>query len=130
MIVGVDVTHVDRLRSLMTRYPAAERRFFTERERIHCHNHPDPVMHFAGTLAAKEAVVKTLRLGRIAAWARKIEIVRDSSGAPAAFVTNGSTSETLAVSISHDAGIAIAVAVSPGPHLTVFADSACGSDFP
>lgn len=130
MIVGVDMTHVQRLRSLIARYPAMETRFFTERERKHCHRHSDPVLHLAGTFAAKEAVVKTLGLGHVVAWARRIEIVRDVSGAPTALVTNGSVPDKLAVSISHDADIAIAVAISTGPRLTTLAEGACGSDFP
>lgn len=138
MMVGIDVTHIERIRSLMTRYPDAETRFFTARERLHCRSHTDPMVHFAGTFAAKEAVIKTLRLGRAVAWARRIEIVRDETGAPTARVLDAGFSDGIMLSISHDENVAIAVAVSPRSDttapwrssLTVFGEACCGSDFP
>lgn len=130
MMVGIDVTHVDRMRRLIARYPAAEDRFFTEGEREHCRSHSDPAVHFAGTFAAKEAVIKTLELGRAAAWARRVEIVRQASGAPIALVMKDGRPQKLAISISHDGNLAIAVAVAPPSHLSPFAEADCGSDFP
>jgi holo-[acyl-carrier protein] synthase len=115
VIVGVDVTHVERIRSLFDRYPHAEMRFFTESERSHCHGHSDPMIHFAGTFAAKEAVIKTLRLGRAAAWARRVEVLRDEVGAPTARVRDGRFPGEIMVSISHDGSVAIAVAIAPQP---------------
>lgn len=113
MIVGVDVTQVERIRSLLDRYPRAEMRFFTESERSHCRSHSDPVIHFAGTFAAKEAVIKTLRLGRAAAWARRVEVIRDEAGAPTARVRDERFPGDIMLSISHDGSVAIAVAVAP-----------------
>jgi holo-[acyl-carrier protein] synthase len=109
-MIGIDVAQVGRLRELLDRYPAAEARFFTHAERNHCHAHGDPAVHFAGTLAAKEAVVKALGLGPVAAWARRIEITRDRSGAPSVIV--GGHASDIALSISHDGDVAVAVAVA------------------
>lgn len=113
MIVGVDVTQIERIRSLLDRYPRAEMRFFTESERSHCRSHSDPVVHFAGTFAAKEAVIKTLRLGRAAAWVRRIEVLRDAAGAPTARVRDARFPGEIMLSISHDGSVAIAVAIAP-----------------
>ena len=110
-MVGIDITSVPRFRSVMARYPAAEERFFTDAERLHCLSRPDPVVHFAGTFAAKEAVVKALGLGPIRSWARRIEITRDDGGAPSARVLDPSRDEPVTLSISHDANAAVAVAI-------------------
>ena len=108
-MIGIDVANIGRMRALLTRFPNAEQRFFTRPEIDHCRSHTDPATHFAGTFAAKEAVVKAARLGHIAAWARRIEITRDGMGAPAARIEGRTT--TVALSISHEADTAIAVAV-------------------
>lgn len=112
-MVGIDIASVVRMRKLLARYPRAEERFFTAAERTHCRSFTDPPRHFAGTFAAKEAVVKALRLGHIGAWIRLIEITRDPSGAPTATVRG--RRHPVAVSISHEVDTAIAVAVAlPG----------------
>ncbi len=108
-VIGIDVVDIERLRTALARTPALRRRLFTPGELSYCEARPDPVVHLAGTLAAKEAVIKALRLGPLAAWARRIEVTRAPSGAPSARVDGlGSC----AVSISHDAGVAVAVAVA------------------
>ena len=115
MTVGIDITSVSRFRAVLARFPAAEERFFSRTERHHCRSHPDPVIHFAGTFAAKEAVVKALGLGPIRAWARKIEITRDGSGAPTARVLDAGLEEPVTLSISHDADVAVAIAIRTAP---------------
>jgi holo-[acyl-carrier protein] synthase len=108
-VIGIDVVDVARLERLLSRSPAVRRRLFTSREISYCTSTPDPVVRFAGTLAAKEAVIKALGLGPLVAWARRIEIVR-RRGAPIARVAEMGEVE---VSISHDGGVAAAVAISP-----------------
>jgi holo-[acyl-carrier protein] synthase len=108
-MIGIDIAGVGRMRALLDRFPRATERFFTEEERRHCLGHSDPATRFAGTFAAKEAVVKALRLGPIAAWTKRIEITRDRLGAPSVTVDGAPTDVVL--SISHDAGLAIAVAI-------------------
>ena len=114
MMIGIDVVDVERLRSAMERSPRLEDRLFTKDERSYCHAAADPARSFAGTLAAKEAVIKALRLGPLVAWSSRIDIVRMPQGVPHASVRDGHLSNReIPISISHDGGVAVAVALSP-----------------
>ena len=113
-MLGVDVVDVARFRAVLRRTPAIEVRIFTEPERDHCHASADPELHLAGTLAAKEAVIKALRLGTLAAWGARVEIRRAPDGAPYALVAG----REVAVSISHDGPVAVAVALASPPRRT------------
>jgi holo-[acyl-carrier protein] synthase len=106
-LLGIDVVDVERFRAALAGANALEARLFTTLEREHCHAFTDPVIHLAGTLAAKEAVIKALRLGPLVAWSRRIEIRRAADGSPRAFVGD----REIPVSISHDGPIAVAVAL-------------------
>jgi phosphopantetheine--protein transferase-like protein len=106
-LVGVDVVDIERLRAVLVRAPRIEMRLFSEAERAYCRSHVDPVVSFAGTLAAKEAVIKALELGSLAGCARRVEITRSPSGAPRASVQG----HDVHVSISHDGPVAIAAAL-------------------
>jgi holo-[acyl-carrier protein] synthase len=110
-VIGVDVVDIERLRAVLERRPRMEERLFTPAERAYCSGRVNPVEHLAGTLAAKEAVIKALRLGSLAAWGARIEVVRAASGEPRALVGG----RTVAVSISHDGPVAVAVALAPPP---------------
>lgn len=107
MSIGVDVVDVERFRTLVRRTPGLEGRFFTSSERHYCRNQADPPVRFAGTFAAKEAVMKVLNLTPAPAWARRIEILRASDGSPVARVDG----RRVVVSVSHDGGIAVAAAM-------------------
>ena len=110
-MIGIDAVDIERLRALLERMPDAEARLFTDAERSYCHAHADPALRFAGTLAAKEAVIKAASLGPLVSWCRRIEIDRGPNGAPAVKVA-GITDPELSVSISHDGGLAVAVAMT------------------
>lgn len=110
-MIGVDVVDIERLRAKLAATPRLVERLFSEAERSYCLQAADPVVHFAGTLAAKEAVIKALDLGPLGAWARRIEITRAESGAPKATVSRGDEEQPVHVSISHDGGVAVAVAL-------------------
>ena len=107
-MLGIDVVDLARFRAAIARTPALEERLFTAAERAHCGALADPVLHLAGTLAAKEAVIKALRLGSLAAWARRVEILRGPDGSPFARVGE----REVTVSISHDGPVAVAVALA------------------
>jgi holo-[acyl-carrier protein] synthase len=109
-LLGIDVVDIERLRASLERSPRLERRLFTDLELAYCRGTADPVVSFAGTLAAKEAVIKALRLGPLVAWALRVEISRADSGAPSASVQLGTASPAIEVSIAHDAGVAVAAA--------------------
>jgi holo-[acyl-carrier protein] synthase len=112
-MIGIDAVDIEHLRGVMERSEGTERRLFTSGERTYCHSRVDPVTHFAGTLAAKEAVIKAARLGPLLAWGRRIEVRRDDSGAPRVTIT-GIPFRRFAISISHDGPVAVAVAVARG----------------
>lgn len=92
---------------------------------------PPRVAHLAGLFAAKEAVMKALGSG----WAEgigfhQIEIVRAPSGAPSARLSGRARERAAAMgvarlhlSVTHDRGVAAAVAVLEGPG-TASAESA------
>lgn len=107
-MIGIDVVDVERFRATLERSPGLPGRLFTDDERAYCLAGADPVVHMAGTLAAKEAVIKALSLGNLAAWARRVEVTREASGAPSVKVIG--RRETVGISITHDGGYAAAVA--------------------
>lgn len=109
-MIGIDVVDIARLRTALARSPRLEDKLFTKTERIYCRRQTDPVVHLAGTLAAKEAVIKALDLGPLAAWSGRIEIERGESGVPVGSVP--SKDARIPVSISHDGPVAVAVALS------------------
>jgi holo-[acyl-carrier protein] synthase len=106
MNVGVDVVDVERFRTVLERTPRFARRYFTEAELQHCSASRDPVLRLAGTLAAKEATMKVMNLTPAPAWARRIEIRRGINGSPTSTVHG----QEVSISISHDGGVAVAVA--------------------
>ncbi len=112
-MLGIDVVDIGRLEALLERAPGVERRLFTKREREYCAARSNPGVHLAGTLAAKEAVMKALRLGPLVAWASRIEVERDGAGAPRVRLKGGLPEEHVAVSISHDGPVAVAIALRP-----------------
>jgi holo-[acyl-carrier protein] synthase len=120
--VGIDIVDVERLRARLERrgQPLYDRLFTpgelalcagaAPRHRANC---------LAGRVAAKEAVRKTLGgLGQGCGW-RDVEIGRDASGAPVPRLT-GRAAEAfeqamfteLHLSITHEAGVAVAIAVA------------------
>ena len=109
MSLGIDVVEVERFSALLARSPRFAERFFTDDERAHCGGSP---VRLAGTFAAKEAVMKAAGLTPAPAWARRIQVGRDADGRPEARVGG----RTIAVSISHDGPVAVAVALAiPNP---------------
>jgi phosphopantetheine--protein transferase-like protein len=109
-VIGIDAVDIERLRYLFRRSRAVEFRLFTPEERRYCNSRVDPVMHFAGTLAVKEAVIKAARLGPLVAWSRRIEVEREPSGIPRARI-HGIDHGPIDISISHDGSMAVAIAV-------------------
>ena len=109
LVVGVDVTSIDRIAAAMRRHPRFAERIFTEAERRRAGSKPE---RFASRWAAKEAVMKWYGGAglRIPPY-RAIEVVNRRGGAPEVRV-HGQPTE-IAISMTHDAGMAIAVAAAP-----------------
>lgn len=109
MSLGIDVVDLHRFERTVRRTPGIRTRFFTPGELAYCEGSGDSLVHLAATLAAKEAVMKVRDLVPAAAWMKRIEIVRRTSGAPVAVVR----AEQVPVSISHDGNVVVAVATEP-----------------
>jgi hydroxyethylthiazole kinase-like uncharacterized protein yjeF len=108
MVVGVDVTVVDRIASLLERNPRFAQRIYTEGERRISAGKPE---RWASRWAAKEAVRKLCSSQGDAMPAyRDIEVVRSRGGPPRVHIRGEET--PIALSLTHDGGLAIAVAIS------------------
>lgn len=116
MIVGIGTDLVDmaRFERAIESTPRLVTRLFTEAERS------GPARTLAGRFAAKEAFIKAMGGPRGLRW-QEVEITKDASGKPGIALT-GVTASTAAeagitnlhLSISHDAGLAMAFVVAEG----------------
>ena len=113
--LGIDIIRIDRIRGTLARFGARfSRRVLTPAEQRYVRDRPGTM---AGRWAAKEAVSKVLGLGvRGIGW-REIEIERLPTGQPAVRLHGRATlradqlgMERIAVSISHEADYAVAIA--------------------
>lgn len=77
--VGIDVVDVARFRRALERHPRIVERLFTDEERRDARARPE---RLAARFAAKEAVMKTMRVGVGSAPWRSIEVTLDDAGAP------------------------------------------------
>jgi holo-[acyl-carrier protein] synthase len=110
--IGVDVADVARLQEALQRTPALATRLFADSERDR------PVRSLAGYFAAKEAVAKALGGPSGLRWL-DVVVTHDALGKPELEVT-GTVAAAAAVlgitdwhvSISHDAGICVAMVVA------------------
>jgi len=121
--IGIDLALIPRLRQMVERWD--ERfllRVFTEEEIAYCRRRRDPIPHLAARFAAKEATLKALGTG-LAMGVRWREMeVRRGRGQPPRLSLSGRTAELgeargvrrLHVSLSHDAGLAVAQVLAEG----------------
>lgn len=118
--LGLDVVRIQRLEEAFER--RGERfldRVFTPAERAYCERRKARFASYAGRFAVKEAAMKLLGTGwsRGVRW-RDLEVLRDP-GRPPRLVLHGRSAAIAAeqgiarihVAITHDAGIASAVAI-------------------
>jgi holo-[acyl-carrier protein] synthase len=112
--VGVDVVDIARFEASLERTPALKDRLFTPTERSL------PIASLAARFAAKEALAKCLGAPNGLEW-HDAEIVTDESGRPGLNVTGSVAAAAAAtgvtcwhVSLSHDAGQAVAFVVAEG----------------
>jgi holo-[acyl-carrier protein] synthase len=113
--LGIDIIRVGRIRDTLAKFGERfSRRVLTDTERRYVRDRPET---FAGRWAAKEAVSKVLGLGvRGIGW-RDIEIERLPTGQPAVRLHGRAARRAeqlgmgrIAVSISHEADYAVAIA--------------------
>ena len=114
--LGLDATDIPRIASTMDRFgDRFLRRIFTEGEIAYCLRRREPVIHFAGRFAAKEAAMKALGTGHTqqVLW-RDVEVVRHGGpprlefhgGAARRFEKIGAGSSLL--TITHSDALALA----------------------
>lgn len=82
--IGTDIIEIKRIReSIHRRGDAFIHKIFTLDERKYCQTYKDPIPHYAGRFAAKEAIAKALGLGIGKKLGfQDINIKKDSSGKP------------------------------------------------
>jgi holo-[acyl-carrier protein] synthase len=117
--IGIDVVEVRRMARALERTAGFADRCFTAGEQGTCRARPDPAASFAARFAAKEAVLKALGLGLFAVPLGEIEVVGGGDEPPSLRLSGRAAGEASAagvgrwlLSVSHDGGVAAAVAVA------------------
>ena len=116
--IGVDLCDVGRMRASLARTPTLAERLFTADERAYCEQRRDPAERYAARFAAKEAIAKALGAPGGMSW--QDATVRRVVGGPPEVELRGTVlarARELGIdrwhlSISHDAGIASAMAIA------------------
>ncbi len=110
--IGVDVVDLARFERALSRTPRLRERLFAENER------DLPLRSLAGRFAAKEALMKALGATDGVGW-HDMRVVPDTEGNPdlvvsgrAAEIVSARGIASLHLSMSHDAGVAIAFVVA------------------
>lgn len=112
--IGVDLVDIGRFEETLRRTPALADRLFAESER------DLPPRSLAASFAAKEAVAKALGAPPGLSWT-DVEVIRDARGCPRLEI-RGTVADAARqrgirrwhVSLSHDAGMSIAMVVAEG----------------
>lgn len=111
--IGVDVLGIERMATAIRRSgDGFLQKSFTAAEIAYCAGSPD---RLAGRWAAKEAVIKCFDGTTICFPRRRIEVLPAESGAPRVLLHGDARGATVQVSITHQAGVAIASAVLEMP---------------
>lgn len=119
--IGIDVVDLARFADLKERQPRFLDRILTPAEQVRADGSGQTLASLAARFAAKEALVKALG-GRSALTWHDCQVLSTDTGAPQMHLT-GSVADAVAaagastwhVSLSHDAGIAMAIVILEGP---------------
>lgn len=121
--LGIDLIRIDRVRKTLERFGNRFlKRIFTEGEIAYCLQKADPSPSLAVRFAAKEAAMKALGTGvSRGVYFRHVEVGRAPGEPPRILFHEGAgrRAETIGVvrsslSLTHDAGVAVAVVVLEG----------------
>ncbi|EPR76484.1 Holo-[acyl-carrier protein] synthase [Leifsonia rubra CMS 76R] len=119
--IGVDVVDIARFERALQRTPTLTARLFAESEQLK-EGAPRPLRSLAGRFAAKEALIKALGDSTGVTW-HDMRVVTDSRGNPSFELLNATRSiadrrgiTSVHLSLSHDAGIAIAYVIAEAHH--------------
>ena len=117
--IGVDVVDLARFEHALSRTPALKARLFAEAE-LSVGERVLPLRSLAGRFAAKEALIKALGESTGIKW-HHMQVVSDSHGNPSFELTDAAASvarkrgvASVHLSMSHDAGVAIAYVIAEG----------------
>jgi holo-[acyl-carrier protein] synthase len=117
--IGVDVVDLARFERALSRTPALTARLFADAELV-SGDRLLPLRSLAGRFAAKEALIKALGESTGIRW-HHMQVVSDGHGNPsfvlsdaAARVAGERGVTALHLSMSHDAGVAVAYVVAEG----------------
>jgi holo-[acyl-carrier protein] synthase len=119
--IGVDLTPISRMQRAFDAHPGRlEARLFTDAERAYCRARAQAGQHFAARFAAKEALLKALKVPEGLRW-HELEVVNDADGAPAFRLTGNAAAAAaragvtrLHLSITHAEDAAMAFVVAEG----------------
>jgi len=109
-MIGIDITAINRFADIREDEYCTRGKAFTHLEWKEAFAIATPAERLAGTFAAKEAIMKTYSESLLGRFDR-IEIRRTPEGKPEVYIDD--TFNCTQISISHDGGIAIAVAYRP-----------------
>ena len=115
--LGNDIIEIERVRKSIERHNLHFLdRLFTQKEQDYCHTYQDPVPHFAGRFAAKEAISKAFGTGFGAdlSW-HDIEILNNEQGKPIVLLSSRIKEQygnpKIFLAISHCISYASAIAI-------------------
>ena len=107
-MIGIDIISIERFKDVKeSDFPSWEK-FFTEDEWRYAFDSAHTAERLAGIFAAKEAVMKAVGAAVVKRY-DLIEIIHNFEGAPTVHLAIGEK-KYIVVSISHDAGLAVAIA--------------------
>lgn len=121
--IGIDIVQVERVSASLERFgERMEKRLFTEQELEYCRRHKNPLPHLAARFAAKEAASKAIGTGMSGGIGfKQFEVIQPGGHQPRLefhaaalerFRALGCTASHL--SLTHDAGLAVACVVLEG----------------
>ena len=118
--IGVDVVDLARFERGLIRTPALKDRLFAESEQVR-DGAPMPLRSLAGRFAAKEALIKALGDSSGVTW-HDMRVVSNELGNPGfelldstKAIAEGRGISAIHLSMSHDAGFAIAYVIAEAP---------------
>ena len=118
--IGVDVVDIARFERGLIRTPALKDRLFAESEQVR-DGAPMPLRSLAGRFAAKEALIKALGDSAGVTW-HDMRVVSNALGNPGfelldstKAIAEGRGITAIHLSMSHDAGFAIAYVIAEAP---------------
>jgi len=123
--LGLDVVEIGRIARILDGPAALGERFlarcFTPAERAFCDGRHDRASRYAARFAAKEAAVKALGAPRGVSW-QDLEVTRAEGRAPTLAISAKAAAAgkrlgvtRIHLSLTHDAGVAVAVVLLEAP---------------